>query len=118
MPYSIVNVVTFGLGLLFLYSGYRLVATGREDVPVFLLTGTVGLGLMVVAVFPDLFWGVANVTGIELRSRAMLVVANLTLFTIVVYLLNRIGRLSEQVSRLNEELSLVKAEVVEDRDDE
>lgn len=118
MAYTIVNLATFLLGLAFLYSGYRLVATGREDVPVFLLTSAIGFGLMVVAVFPDTFWWVAGVTGIELRSRAMLVVANLTLFTIVVYLLNRLGRLSKRVSRLNEELSLLEAEVAEDRDDD
>lgn len=118
MSYSIINIATFLLGIAFLYSGYRLVATGREDVPVFLLSSVIGLGLMIVAVFPDLFWVVANVTGIELRSRAMLIVANLTLFTIVIYLLNRIGQLSKQVSRLNEELSLLKTDVVEDRDDD
>lgn len=118
MPYSIVNLVTFLLGFVFLYSGYRLVATGREDVPVFLLSAVIGFGLMVVSIFPDFFWWVANVVGLDRRSRAILVVANLTLFVIVLYLLNRIGRLSNQVSRLNEELSLLKTEVSEDLDDE
>lgn len=118
MSYSLINAVTFTLGLVFLYSGYRLVASGREDLPVFLLTSTIGIGLMIVALFPDLFWFVANVSGLDLRSRAILVVANLTLFVLVVYLLNRIGRLSKQVTLLNEELSLLRTEVRDERDDD
>lgn len=116
MDYTLINLATFLIGLVFLYNGYRLVKSGREDIPVFLLTSAIGLGLIGVALFPDFFWLIADITGIELRSRAMLVVANLTLFTVVIYLLNRIGQLTKRVSRVNEELSLLRTKV-EDADD-
>lgn len=106
VEYSLINIITFGIGLVFLYNGYRIVKSGREDLIIFAMSGIVGIGLLVVAVFPNLFSVVASVLGIEFKANAILIVSNLTLFVLVTYLFNRIGHLSENVSRLNEELSL------------
>ncbi|WP_199243375.1 DUF2304 domain-containing protein [Halopenitus persicus] len=113
--YSLVNVVALVVGLLFLANGYYLVRTGREAVAVFVLSVIVGSGLVFVAAFPTAFDAVARLLGLELRARAILVVSNLTLFALVIYLLNRIGTLYDRVSRLNERLSLLDAEM-DDRD--
>mgnify|MGYP001627054693 CR=1 FL=1 len=109
--YSLVNVVSLLVGLLFLANGYYLVRKGREAVAVFVLSVAVGGGLVFVALFPGAFDLVARLLGLELRARAILVVSNLTLFALVIYLLNRIGKLYDRVSRLNERLSLLDAEV-------
>ena len=66
---------------------------------------------------PNAFQTVANVLGLELQARAILVVSNLVLFIVVTYLFNRIGKLYDQQSRLNEELSLLKNDLEEHRDD-
>ncbi|MDZ7851046.1 MAG: DUF2304 domain-containing protein [Halodesulfurarchaeum sp.] len=116
VEYTVVNVAAFLVGVGFLANGYRMVRRGREDMTLFVTSLFVGAGLIFVALFPDFFQLVANVLGLELKARAILVIANLTLFVLAIYLLHRIANLYEQVSRLNEELSLLKADL-EDRDD-
>lgn len=106
MGYSLINIITFALGIIFLYNGYRIVKSGREDLIVFAMSGIVGTGLLVVAVFPGLFALIGSILGIKFKTNAILIISNLTLFIIVTYLFNRIGRLHDNVSRLNEELSL------------
>jgi hypothetical protein len=114
VEYTLINLITFGIGVVFLYNGYRIVRSGREDLMVFVMSSIVGSGLLIVAVYPDLFTVVASVLGIEFKTNAILIVSNLTLFVLVTYLFNRIGRLYDNVSRLNEELSLYRSAVDED----
>ncbi|MFB6085539.1 MAG: DUF2304 domain-containing protein [Halodesulfurarchaeum sp.] len=116
VEYTVVNLIAFLVGVGFLVNGYRMVRRGREDMTLFLTSLFVGGGLLFVALFPDFFQVVANVLGLKLKARAILVMSNLTLFVLAIYLLHRIARLYEQVSRLNEEVSLLKADL-EERDD-
>jgi len=116
IEYTSLNLITFLLGLLFLLSGYRMVKHGREDIALFLMSGAVGVGLMTVAVYPDIFALVAAIIGLELKARAILVISNLTLFVITTYLFNRISQLYSKVSGLNEELSLLRATVERNRE--
>jgi len=111
--YTAVNLATFLVGVGLLLNGYHIVRRGREDVALLVVSAVVGTGLIVVALFPDVFQVVAALLGLELKARAILVVSNLTLFVVAIYLFNRIGRLYERVSRLNEELSLLKNAVEE-----
>lgn len=113
VEYGLVNLATFVVGVGLLINGYVLVRRGREDVALLVVSAVVGLGLIVVALAPDVFQVVARILGLELKARAILVVSNLTLFVVAIYLFNRVGRLYERVSRLNEELSLLKNEVEE-----
>lgn len=114
--YTVVNLVALLVGLVFLANGYYLVRKGREAVALFVMSLAVGGGLIFVALFPNVFDVVATVLGLELKARAILVLSNLTLFVLVTYLLNRIGNLYDRVSRLNEEVTLLKSEV-EERDE-
>ena len=116
VEYTAVNAVTFLVGIGLLLNGYALVKRGQEDLALFVLSTAVGVGVIVVAAVPNVFEFVAALLGLELKARAILVIANLTLFVIVIYLFNRIGSLYERVSRLNEELSLLK-NAVEERDE-
>lgn len=111
MSYTLVNLTAFLVGCLFFYSGYHLVRHGREDLTLFLVSSGVGLGLIVVAVYPALFSTVADVIGLELRARAILVVSNITLFLLVVFLFNRLKGLYDKISLLNEEVSLLRSKV-------
>jgi len=116
VQYTVINVVTFLLGIVFLYNGYRIVRQGREDLVLFLVSTVIGGGLMAVAISPDLFESIATGLGLDLQERAILVMSNLTLFFIVTYLLNKIGKLNKSVSRLNEELSLLKTDTEREDD--
>lgn len=116
LDYTLVNAVTFGLGVLFLYNSYRLVRRGREDITLFTVSAVLGIGLIVVATFPGLFQALATVLGLEFKARAILVVSNLTLFAVVMYLFNQVVQLRSNVSKLNEELSLLR-KAFEDRND-
>jgi hypothetical protein len=111
--YTAVNLVTLAVGIGLLANGYALVRRGREDLTLFVLSAVVGAGLIVVALVPNVFQAIATLLGLELKARAILVLSNLTLFVIVIYLFNRLGGLHEKVSRLNEELSLLKNAVEE-----
>ncbi|MFD1512196.1 DUF2304 domain-containing protein [Halomarina rubra] len=115
--YTVVNLVTLVIGLGLLFNGYYIVRRGREDIALFVLSAIVGLGLVFVALLPNAFQSVATVLGLELQARAILVVSNLVLFVVVTYLFNRIGKLYDQQSRLNEEVSLLKNDLEEHRDD-
>jgi hypothetical protein len=117
VEYTAVNGITAVIGLLFIYNGYRLVRQGREEIAIFVMSECIGVGLLVVAVFPDLFSVVGNLLGIQVKANAILIVSNLTLFVMVTYLFTRIGSLYDNISRLNEELTLLKANV-EESDDE
>lgn len=117
MVYTVVNLITFILGMLFLANGYYLVRSGREKIAVFVMSGLVGVGLIIVALVPNIFEIVAAILGLELKARAILVIANLTLFVIATYLFNRIGHLHRKISRLNEELSLLRAETERSNDE-
>jgi hypothetical protein len=116
VTYTIVNAVTFLLGVLFLLSGYRLVKRGREDIALFVMSSAIGIGLIIVAVYPNIFTFIAAILGLELKARAILVISNLTLFVIITYLFNRIGHLYDKISVLNEEMSLLRTTVNEQRE--
>jgi hypothetical protein len=116
VDYDLVNIVTFLVGCGLLFNGYTLLKQGREDIVLVVLSLMVGLGLLVVAVYPDGFQVIAPIIGLELKARAMLIISNLTLFIVVIYLLNRTGGLQNKVSKLNEELSLLKHDI--DKHDE
>lgn len=116
MTYSLVNVLAVLVGIAFLWNAYLIVGRGREDLALLALSLVLGGGLIFVAIFPNTFEVVATVLGLEWKARAMLVLSNLTLFVVVTYLFDRLGRLSERVSTLNEEMSLLRAEL-DERDD-
>jgi hypothetical protein len=115
--FTLVNLVALLVGLGFLFNGYVIVRRGREDIALFVMSLVVGTGLIFVALFQNSFQIVATVLGLELKARAILVMSNLTLFVVVTYLFNRIGKLYDRLSRVNEELSLLKQQL-EDEPDE
>lgn len=110
VEYTVINALAAFVGVLFLANGYYLVRKGREAVALFVASLLVGSGLLFVALFPNTFQVIATVLGLELKARAILVVSNLTLFVLVIYLLNRLGKLNDRVSRLNEQVSLLKTD--------
>lgn len=116
VDYTLINGITFLVGVGFLSTGYYLVARSREDVVLFLTMGLIGAGLIVVALVPNIFEYVALALGLEWKARAMLVISNLTLFVLTALMFRRLSKLYDRVSQLNEELSLLKAEL-EDRDE-
>jgi hypothetical protein len=104
VEYTAVNVIVVLVGLLFLANGFYLVREGREAMALFIMSLVIG------------FEFVATLLGLEWKARAILVISNLTLFVLVTYLLNRVGQLYDKISRLNEQLSLLRSEL-EDLDD-
>lgn len=114
MAYSLVNLIATLLGVAFIYNGYRLVRHGREDIFWFLISGTVGVGILVVAFYSNIFIIVADIIGLRLKGRAILVVANITLFALVAVLFSVVKNLYDRVSQMHEELVLLRHELNED----
>ncbi|WP_336135327.1 DUF2304 domain-containing protein [Natronomonas amylolytica] len=117
VEYTLINGITFALGWVFLYIGYRMVKRGRGDVALFLTMAGIGLGFIIVAVYPDIFEVIASVIGLEWKARAILIVSSLVQFILIIYLFHRTSRLYDKVSRLNEELSLLNASMTDGRGD-
>jgi len=115
--YTLINLITFLIGVGFLGLGYRLVKRGREDVALFVVVAAVGIGLVTVALIPGIFTIIARLLGLELKARAILVLSNLTLFVLTTYLLSKLSNLYTRVSRLNEELSLLQASLDDQQDE-
>ncbi|MFB6224508.1 MAG: DUF2304 domain-containing protein [Haloarcula sp.] len=113
--YSLVNLLSMLVGIAFLLNGYIIVKSERESLGLFVMSLLLGAGLIVVAIVPNVFELVARILGLEWKARAILVISNLTLFVVVTYLLNRIGHMYDRLSRLNEELSLLRSELEEQR---
>lgn len=109
--FTVVNVVAILVGIGFLATGFYLVREGREAIVLFVMSLVVGCGLIAVGIYPNLFAVIATLLGLEWKARAILVVSNLTLFVLVTYLLYRIGILYDKVSRLNEQVSLLRSEL-------
>lgn len=114
VAYDAINLLTFLIGFGLLYNSYSLINQDREDIVLVGLSFVLGAGLIFVAVFPGGFDPLGNLIGIEFKARAILVVSNLTLFIIVLYLLNRVGELQANISKLNEEQSLLKNSIDEE----
>lgn len=118
VQYSFVNLLTLLLGAVFLIHSYHMVRKGREDIPLFLLSSVLGVGLVLVALLPNIFEIIGGLLGLELKARAILVTSNLVLFVVAMYLLGKVGELNWKVSRLNAELSLTRAEREEEGDED
>lgn len=113
VEYTLINVISFVFGCIFLYAGFRMVKRGREDVVLFFMMAGVGAGFIVVALYPNFFELVAALIGLEWKGRAILVVSSLVQFVLIMYLLHRTNQLYTKVSTLNEELSLLGTTVDE-----
>jgi hypothetical protein len=115
VEYTILNAVTLIVGTAFLWNGYRIVRQGREAVLLFGMSALVGCALIIVALFPPVFTSLIGGLGVD-AGRGILVFSNLGLFVLVTYLFHRIGQLYDSISRLNEEVSLLKTEVDQEND--
>jgi hypothetical protein len=108
MSYTLVNGLAILVGIIFIWTGYKLVRHGGEDLVLFVVLSLVGVGLITVGLYPGIFAAVADVLGLEWKARAILVVSNLTLFVIAAVLFSRIQQLNRRLTRLNEEVSLLR----------
>lgn len=111
VEYTVLNAVTFLVGVAFLLNGYRIVRRGREAILLFCMSAIVGLGLVIVAVAPSAVTAPVVWLGVDVPGRALLVFSNLALFVLVTYLFHRIGELYESISRLNEKVRLLKTDL-------
>jgi hypothetical protein len=116
IDYTILNLVTFLVGLIFLLNGYQIVRKGREAIVLFVMSALIGFSLVIVAIYPSAFTVLIASLGVDVPGRGLLVLSNLSLFVLVMYLFHRIGDQYESISRLNEELSLLKARLDEDEE--
>ena len=104
----IINILGILMGTFFLGRSLLLVRAKREDLPSLLIWITIGVGLLVASVVPSVFDWVIDVLGMETRAYAMFLAS----FFVAYLLLFRLYRVqrerSIEISRLNEELALVR----------
>lgn len=115
VEYTLVNLLTVLLAIGFLGYAYRVGQGQGEDLALFLVSVALGIGLFVAGLVPNaVFKSMAALLGIRLEAVAVLVVSNSVLFVVITFLFNRVGTLKADVSKLNEELSLLRQQVEED----
>ncbi len=105
----LVNVVGLAVGLYFLVQSYRLVRRREEDVFSFLIWLIVGTALVVVSLFPGVADYVMTLLGMEMRAYTIFTLGILLAYVLMFQLFRLIWRLNRSLSKLNEELSLLKA---------
>lgn len=104
-----IEILSLVSGVYFLYKSYNLFKDSSEDVLNLLIWPLVGLALVSYAVFPGVVTWVSNLLGMEIRAFTIFSVSILVLFLLVFHLLSIIRRLDEDISKLNEELSVREA---------
>lgn len=105
----LVNVVGLAVGLYFLVQSYRLVRRREEDVFSFLIWLIVGTALVVVSLLPSVADYVMTLLGMEMRAYTIFTLGILLAYVLMFQLFRLIWRLNRSISKLNEELSLLKA---------
>lgn len=106
---KVVSVLGMVVGILFLIRSWLLIRAKREDLVSLLVWVVIGLGLVVASAVPSVFDYVIGILGMETRAYAMFLVAFLIAYVLLFRLYRAQREMSEEISRLNEELALVRA---------
>ncbi|MEE8401452.1 MAG: DUF2304 domain-containing protein [Candidatus Hydrothermarchaeaceae archaeon] len=106
-----IQVVGLLVGLMFLYQSYRLVKEKKEDVGGFLLWSTVGAGVIVVSIHPGVFDYLLTILQMKERPFAIFTVGILVAYLLLFQTFKLLRTLSENVSKLNESMSILRYEM-------
>jgi len=106
-PIQIIGLI---IGLYLLYMSYRVFKQEKEDIDSLLLWLLLGGAITIVSINLDFLDVVSTLLQMEKNPFAIFTISILLLFVITFKLHSRNNKLEEQISRLNEELSLKQYE--------
>lgn len=113
---SIINAAGFVLGCYFLLKSVLLIREKKEEVQDFLVWGVVGVSLLVLSVAPEVGDTLAAYLNIRTRTSTIFALAIFLLY-LILFRMNTTNRnLNQQISRLNEEIAVLKLRLKERHD--
>lgn len=105
-----IQILGILIGLFFLYQTYKLVKNKDEDVPEFLLWTTIGIVLVAMSAYPEAISSFLGIAGMTSRAYFIFTSGILVLYLVVMHLFKLNKELSMQISKLNEEMGILKYE--------
>lgn len=104
----IINIIGILFGIYFLFKSYLLVKKKKEDVKQFLLWALIGIIMLILAVYPKLADIALKLLNMEERINAIFAIGILLSILLIFNLNNQIEKMDSQMSKLNEEIALLK----------
>ena len=105
-----IQILGILIGLFFLYQSYKLVKNKDEDVPEFLLWTTIGVVLVTMSAYPEAISSFLGVAGMTDQVYFLFTSGILLLYLVVMHLFKLNKALDRQISKLNEEMSILRYE--------
>lgn len=105
---GIINVIAFILGIYLLYESYYMIKRKEEDVIIFLLWILLGVGLIILSVFPELSYKISDILKMSTRANTVFSFAILILYLLVFNFYKRNRKMHKEISKLNEEIAVLR----------
>lgn len=110
-----IQVIGVLIGLYYLYKSYRMVRLKKADVREFLLWTFVGFALVIVSFYPNIVTFFFNFLGMSLRGNAIFTIGILISYFLLIHVITLNRELNYQISKLNEEIALLRYEIEKKR---
>ena len=102
----IIQIIGLIIGLYLLYNSYRSFKGKKEDINSFVLWTVLGVSITIISIDLRTLEVISNLLRMEQRAYTIFTISNLLLFVMVFKLYARIKDLEENISILNEEVSI------------
>lgn len=108
---SVINIAGFLLGSYFLLRSYLLIKEKKEEVTGFIVWSIIGISLVLLSVVPQVGDTLAGYLEIRTRANTIFALAIFLLY-LILFRMNTTNRnLDRNISKLNEEIALLKHEL-------
>ena len=107
----IIQIVGVFVGLFFLYQSYRMVKSKKEDIPEFFFWNFLGVVIIAVSLFPETIDYLLGILQMKERVYAIFTIGILVSYIILFQLFKYFRNINSNISKLNENLSIMKYEM-------
>jgi len=104
----LINILGILFGFYFLFKSYLLVKKKEEDVKQFLLWGLIGIILVILGIYPNLADIPLRILNMGERINVIFTMGILLSILLIFNLNNQIKKMDAQISKLNEEIAILK----------
>lgn len=108
-----IQIIGVLIGLFFLYQSYRMVKDKKEDVWGFILWVFIGSSIALISIFPDILDYLLGIVQMQIRAYAIFTLGILFAYFLLFQLFRVIRTLNENMSKFNENLSILRYEIEE-----
>ncbi|RLI78857.1 hypothetical protein DRP07_10660 [Archaeoglobales archaeon] len=103
-----IQIVAFVVGIYYIIKSYKLLRDKKEDVKQFLLWTIIGLSFIAVAIDPNIVLIFSNLLGMSYRGNMIFSISIIVAYLVILHYSTKISELNSNISKLNEELAVLK----------